>query len=184
MKCSWVLSLLVGMSSGVPQFRFQDDPPAPSRPRLPLTQKNGAEPPPPPPPPSSSNEIAGRFPSNNRQKGSVEGNSGTSSKQEGQLFEDESPLGFQAPLPWIYDSNCPDNRPPFGNGRWLQVDYLECPAAFVGDNFRDHRAFCRYGGDLAEAYDGERMWMYEGSRSFYCYNMPYLLCPILAKCSG
>ena len=182
MKWSVVVSLWVGMSSAVPQFRFQDDPPAPGRPRLPLTEQNGAQPPPPPPPPSKG--IAGRFPTNNRQKGSAGGSRDTSSKQEGQLLGDELPLGFQAPLPWIYDYNCADVRPPFGNGRWLQVDYLECPAAFVGDNFRDHGAFCRYGGDLAEAYDGERMWLYGGSRSFYCYNMPYLLCPILEKCTG
>ena len=175
MKCSAVLSLLAAMSSAVPQFRFQDDPPAPSRPRLPLTEENGAEPPPPPPPPSS-NGIAGRFPADNRQKGSAGG--------IGKQQDNQPSFIDQEPFAWIYDSNCPDDRPPFVRGKWVQVHYNECPAAFVGDSFRDHGAFCRYGGDLAEAYDGERTWMYEGSRSFYCYNMPYLLCPVLEKCNG
>ena len=158
-------TLLVAYGCAVPQFKFQDGPPAPGRPTLPNQQS-----PPPPPPP-----LPARSPSANRQKGSAGGTfEAKGGSGEDRLF----------PLNWIFDSNCPDDRPPFANGRWILVDADSCPAAFVGDSFSNHGAFCRYGGDLAEAYKGETTWMYEGSRDLYCYNMPYLLCPALEKCKN
>ena len=29
--------------------------------------------------------------------------------------------GFQPATAWVYDANCPNDRPPFGFGKWIQV---------------------------------------------------------------
>ena len=159
--------LVLACCSAKPQFTFEDGPPSPSRPSLPFQEEEGRIPPPPPPPPAmavSESQLGG---------GSL------SQKESGVANNNLPPF-----LKWIFDSNCPDDRPPFRAGRWISVDSGECPAAFVGDNFRDHSSFCRSGGSLSNSYDGERTWLFDGGRSVYCYSLPYLLCPILGKCNN
>jgi len=86
---------------------------------------------------------------------------------------------------WIWDENCKSDRPPFDLGRWIQVQYDECPIAFDDPNFDDHQNFC---GDkstnaIAQLYGSkmEGMWTYPEYK--YCESVPVCLaCPALGRC--
>ena len=43
---------------------------------------------------------------------------------------------------WILDVNCKNDRPPFQLGRWVQVNYIDCPIAFEDPEFDFHDNFC------------------------------------------
>ena len=44
---------------------------------------------------------------------------------------------------WIWDENCRNDRPPFQLGRWVQVNYTDCPIAFEDPEFDFHDNFCK-----------------------------------------
>ena len=43
---------------------------------------------------------------------------------------------------WVWDDNCPNDRPPFGVGRWIKVSEEDCPIAFNDPDFEYHMDFC------------------------------------------
>ena len=43
---------------------------------------------------------------------------------------------------WVWDDNCPNDRPPFGVGRWIEVSEEDCPIAFNDPDFEYHMDFC------------------------------------------
>ena len=49
---------------------------------------------------------------------------------------------MKASKKWVWDDNCPNDRPPFGPGRWIEVSEEDCPIAFNDPEFEYHKDFC------------------------------------------
>jgi len=86
---------------------------------------------------------------------------------------------------YVWDENCKDDRPPFGEGRWIRVTSDECPVAFEDPRFSFYDSFCRSG--MSEQHrewysdEVEGVWTYP--EYAYCGALPtYLACPALEEC--
>ena len=113
--------LLASLTLGEPQAR----PPRPPRPSDSVNTSGGSSRRPPPPPDSGSDVT-------------IQGNIDGAIASDGNIAFDAVPRTTR----WIWDDNCKNDRPPFDLGRWIQVQYDECPIAFDDPDFDFHENFC------------------------------------------
>ena len=123
LAASCLLFLIFNPSDG--QFIFSDGPGRPTRP-----PGGDSTPTPPPPPPAFA---AGGSPP-------LKGTAG----KPGLAVASESAAGYFPEETWLYDTDCPNDRPPFGQGRWISANFKDCPAAILDPSLAKHNAFCRF----------------------------------------
>merc|ERR1719244_151527 len=81
---------------------------------------------------------------------------------------------------FVWDDDCKDDRPPFGLGRWIQVNRRNCPVAF-DDPYFEETVGCEseYFSDCRDKV--HPLWTYP-EYGFCRKTVAYIYCPALLNC--